>query len=51
MMSQQQTDGLNFEAIWRDHIVPLAGKTLPSSRGANKILAVDDTGVRRKSSS
>lgn len=50
-MTSQQTHGLNFETIWRNHIMPLAGQTLQSSRGPNKILAVSDAGVRRTTSS
>lgn len=41
---------MEFDTIWREHIVPLQGRTLRSSRGENQILRVDDSGVLRVSS-
>lgn len=43
--------GLDFESIWANHVMPLAGRTLTSDRGlTNRILDVDWGGVRRVSS-
>lgn len=43
--------GLDFESIWRQHVLPLAGRTLTGERGlSNRILSVDWGGVRRVSS-
>jgi hypothetical protein len=46
------TDGTaTFGAIWRDHVVPLAGTMLTRANGtANEILRVDDGGLERRSS-
>jgi restriction system protein len=43
--------GLDFETIWRDHVIPLAGQTLTGDRGLrNRIIEVNWGGVRRESS-
>jgi hypothetical protein len=43
--------GLDFESIWRDHVMPLKGRTLINDRGLrNRILDVNWGGVRRESS-
>ncbi len=43
--------GLEFEEIWRDHVMPLKGRTLINDRGLrNIILDVNWGGVRRQSS-
>lgn len=44
-------EGLHFDQIWVESIMPLAGKSLKSKRGENKIVRVDWSGVERISSS
>jgi restriction system protein len=42
----------HFDAIWEQHVMPLAGKTIGRSSGlTNKILSVDWAGVERLTSS
>lgn len=38
---------MSFDEAWEKYIMPLRGKTLHNSRGANQIIGVDWTGIKR----
>lgn len=40
----------SFDEVWRNFVMPLKGKTLINTKGENKILEVDWSGIRRKTS-
>ena len=47
-MRNEESDKIHaFDDIWKNYVMPLEGKVLYNSKGMNRILKVDWTGVRR----
>ena len=49
-MSSKNDGYPSFEEVWQKYIMPLKGQTLQNTKGPNKIIDVDSSGLTRISS-